>query len=782
MHRLKLPFRNIRTGLACLGLAAAAFFLLLVAVPSPIDTARLWPVSPALLDNTGRLFHVRLSSREEYCLPVPLEAMGKWLPLVAVHVEDKRFFSHFGLDPLALGRAVARNLLAGRVVSGASTITSQVIRLSFPRARTVKNKIVEFAQAIKLDWSLSKNEILEIYLNRAPFGGPVRGVEAAARSYFGKRAQELSLAEAALLIGMLRGPSLYRPDRNPEKTLKRRNTILARLAGSGIVDEATLKLALLEPLPPGRSAIPGEHRHFADLVLRELPPLFWEQSAAPLPTTLNPDAQRQAELRLSEALSPLPERITAAAAIIENGTGALIAYVGNRRFTLASGRNWVDCASAPRSPGSVLKPFVYLRAIESGRIIPATMLADTPLSFAGEAPRNYDRLYRGPVAAGRALALSLNAPAVRVLRLAGGAASLHFLRTLGFSGLRRSYDHYGDSLVLGGCEITLQQLANAYATLARLGLYRPVTGIQSKAVPGSPGERRMFSAESAFLIAESLREAGRMPPMLRMALQEQNRHIAFKTGTSFGMRDAWAAAYTPRYTVAVWLGDPEGIPYAALSGLPLAAPAALRLLHGLPHLPVRHGQKLEEAPWYDPPDGLERFAACALSGMPATPACPGRAMQWRIRGVSRTSPCSIHQLQAGKAVTVLPPDLADFSAGLDRDTSTAPEKGKTNTGLRVARSSAVDITSPLPGVRYFITPHAPVQHIALNAEGTEGRVYWFVDEEFFGLQEKGEALLWPLHKGRHVVSLIDERGAMASARFRVIDILETEGEPVRFLP
>ncbi len=756
LFRRRLPRLIAFTALFAVVLGTA----LLLATPSPLPDARTWPVSPALLDAKGNLFHVRLSSREEYCLPVPLEQMGKWLPLVAVEVEDRRFYSHFGLDPLALARAVWQNLRSGSVVSGASTISSQVIRLTYPSARTWRSKVREFAQAVKLERQLDKREILELYLNRAPFGGPVRGVEAAARSYFGKKAAELSLAESALLIGMLRGPSLYRPDRNPEKTLERRNAILQRLRERNAVPEDRLQAALLEKLPLGRSDIPKEARHFADFVFRRLPARYWDQGKAPLRTTLDPFLQGVLEQRLNEALQPFPAQITAAGGIVDNKTGSLVAYVGNMRFDIDERRQWVDCGNAPRSPGSALKPFVYLRAMEQGKLIPASLLADTPLSFAGEAPRNYDRSYRGPVSAAFALANSLNAPAVRVLRMAGGEAALQTLHGLGFTGLGKSAAHYGDSLILGGCEVTLLQTLEAYTTLATLGARRPLTALAAKGDTCRLGQTRVFSAAAGYLIAESLRETGRMSPVLRQAFWEQGRVVAFKTGTSYGLRDAWTAAYTPDHTVAVWLGDPEGLPHPALTGLPIAAPAALAVIRDIP---VRPGG----GNWYQPPEGLERFIACALSGMPATPACPTRQEAWRIRDVTRTQPCSVHAVRGGKIETVLPAELENYVI-------------RKNTAY--AAKERIDITVPLPGSTFFITPLAPEQKIALACEGARGKVYWFIDQEFFGLQKKGESLLWPLKPGKHVISLVDEEGSTAAAHFTVVDILEKQPGVIPFDP
>ena len=737
---------------------ALLFGLLVFAVPSPLSDATTWPVSPALLDKDGSLFHARLSSTEEYCLPIALSRMGKWLPIVALDVEDRRFYRHFGLDIFAIARAIGQNLRSGSVVSGASTITSQVIRLTYPRDRNMRHKMLEFAQAIKLEWGLPKEKILELYLNRAPFGGTIRGVEAAARSYFGKKAEELSLAESAMLIGMLRGPSLYRPDKNPDLILQRRNTILNGLLERNLASEHDIAMARLEKLPKGRRAIPQKFWNYADITLRSLPTGYWHQGSSPVVTTLDSFLQVMLERQLDDALVSFPASVTAAGGIVDNASGSLLAYVGNARFDAQAQEQWVDCGSSPRSPGSILKPFIYLLAMEQGNIVPASLVADTPLSFAGMAPRNYDRKYRGPVSAEYALANSLNAPAVRILRRAGNESAIQFLRTVGFSRLTKPAGHYGDSLILGGCEVTLIQTLQAFASLANLGIYRPLTSLASVAGPGRLGEQRLFSAPAAFLVAESLRDTGRMAPTLREALNEQGRSVAFKTGTSYGLRDAWTAAYTPWHTVAVWLGDPEGLPHPALSGLPIAAPLALRLIRDIP-------QDKKKPAWYSPPQGLERYSACSLSGNPATPFCPTKKQAWHIRGVSRKTPCSFHRMREGTLHTILPPELELYA-----NTPTTS----------VARKERIDITMPQAGMRLYMTPHAEQQHIALTCEGAQGKIYWFINQEFFGMQEKEESLLWPLKPGNFRISLVDEHGNTAFTTFSVIDVLAEEPRPLKF--
>lgn len=734
-------------------LALAGGAAALYAVPSALPQVRAWPVSPALFDNRGDLYHIRLSTAEEYCLPLPLARMGRWLPRLAVAVEDKRFYSHPGLDPLALCRAVGQNLLRGRTVSGASTITSQLVRIAIPRPRTLATKALEFAQALKLEQDLDKDGILELYLNRAPMGGPYRGVEAAARGYFGKRAEDLTLAEAAALVAMFQGPTFYRPDRNPAGLLARRDRILRQAGEEGWINDEELRLALREPLPRFQAALPLSHWHFAEHSLARAGKSRWENGGPPLTTSLDPHIQDLLRQNLALALAGLPADITAAGAVADNASGALVAYVGNARFDPATGLNWVDCGNAPRSPGSTLKPFVYLEALEQGLLVPGSLLADTPLSFSGQAPRNFDRAYRGPVSAAQALSESLNAPAVRVLRLVGGEAALHRLRAFGFRHFSRAASHYGDSLVLGGCEVTLLELLQAYSDLARLGTRHPlVLNPDLEPAQTSPA----CSPAGAYLIADMLHAMRLLPPAQREAMVRKGRGLAFKTGTSYGLRDAWVCAYTPEHTVVIWLGNEQSRPHEELVGTAGAAPAAFRILRDIP--------LKQPARWFLPPTGVETFLACRLSGRPATPFCPETVNAKRIQGISHSLRCSLHRETGTGIQTTLPPDLEDFAR---------------LRSLQSGHSPAVTITSPRPGANYLLNTAAPEQKLALSCEGRQGRVYWFVNRSFYAVQEEDDTLLWPMRPGNFTISLVDELGKSASVTFRITDTAAGQPVPLR---
>lgn len=795
-------------------------------LPAQRPVVENFDISPTFYDRNGTLFHARLSSSEEWLLPIPLEEAGKWLPLVAVAVEDSRFYTHAGVDPLALLRACWQNIKSRRVVSGASTITSQVIRLSVPRERSLYTKFIEFFQAFRLERELDKRAILELYLNRSPFGGPLRGVEAASRQYFGKSASELSLSEAATLISLLRGPTYYRPDRNPELLRERRDQILDLLRDKGVVGAKDLELAKAEQIPSSRRSMPSEARHYADLVLGTLPKdaFKWHNNKkhSGLVCSLDMPRQQLLEATLRLNLMNFSPAVTAASAVMDNQSGEVLAYVGNARYVHGKNKSWVDCALAPRSPGSVLKPFIYLAAFENGIFTPASLVADSPLALSGRAPRNFDEKYRGPVSIHFALAESLNAPAVRVLRKVGYQESLITLRRVGFDLLKRDSDYYGDSLSIGGCEVTLYQVLKAYSTLARLGLEAKPRLLRSESVESGVGTQ-IFSESASWLIAESLRDTSRLSPVVRLLNQEDPRPIAFKTGTSFGLRDAWVAAYNPKYTMVVWFGDQTGRPDPKLVGLQAAAPVALSFLRDLSaayessaestrvngvsagkefsgqgtgakeaaeKVPKEEnaGDKILSAGltnkgigatgaadknagvnpvladyalyprlgrWYNSPHGVDHYEACTISGQPAGPNCPHTRQAWRITRISRTVPCTLHADKGGKVELTWPSELADFAARRSEKT---------------ARATAINITSPLPESKIFMSNDQRVQKIPLRSEGASGKIFWFVDQEFYTEQEPGDNILWTLSPGKHVISLMDEGGRSAKTEFRVVPI------------
>jgi penicillin-binding protein 1C len=686
------------------------------------------------LDREGRLFYAQLAADDHWLWPVGYEDMGPWLPKIAVAAEDGRFWAHPGLDPLALARALAQNLWNWKIVSGASTVTVQTIRLLQPAPRTLGNKAKEFIQALKLERRLSKREILEMYLNLAPFGGNLKGVGAASWAYFRKRPADLSLAESAVLIAALRGPALYRPDWRPGRAKARRDLLLSRLAQKGAIAAAEAEAARREPLVAARHPAPQKAPRFAEWVLKSHPrPWVWGgPDYLGLATSMNLAYQERLEFRLTQALGPYPSRISGAGALLDNATGQILAYVGNARPNGPAG--YVDLAQARRSPGSALKPFVYLEAMAQGLIVPATLLADTPLGLDSQAPRNFDRLYRGPVTAKMALANSLNAPAVRVGRWLGLEKVRLALEKAGFS-----FDpgrDYGDSIILGGGEVTLLELLRAYAILARGGEsleLRVAFGSAGPAQKAPQPGREVFSPEAAWLVNEALTEPTRLP------LSLAGDGWAFKSGTSHGYRDAWLAIYGPVRTAVFWLGDPKGAGSPDLSGLKALGPAAVLFFRDIGPGPA----------WPAAPGGLEKHEVCLLSGEPLGPFCPEGRSAYRLRAHAKTLPCRVHVRQNGRVVAAWPPELAGYMANLEFQGSPRPK-----------------VVSPFPGtvIRY----PGPGAGVPLKSEATVGPVYWFVDGEFFQAVGPGRTPVLPLTPGPHRVSLVDDRDQTAYSDFTVV--------------
>ncbi len=685
--------------------------------------------SRALYDRENNLFHVKLSKNSEWQIPIKLNQMGKWLPLIAVNAEDGRFYKHNGIDFLALSRAVYQNLTSLKIISGASTITSQVIRLAVSERENLKRtpliKLREFISAMKLEKVLTKSQILELYLNLAPFGGNIRGVQAASYVYFGKPASKISPGEACLLIGMLKGPTIFRPDKNPINAKTRRDEIINLMLRKKIFTEAEAKRAKLETLPNKKFSPPMMAWHYSEMVLNSNPELKI------INTELKLNVQSKLEAILKNSHSDIPENITFSAGIVENKTASLIAWVGNSRFNLnlnsKNNFSWVDCGNSPRSPGSSLKPFAYLSAVESGLITPSSLIADTSLAFSGRAPRNFDLKYRGAVSARVALSESLNAPAVRILRMTGQDKILNFLHDFGFKHLDKPAKYYGDSLVLGGCEVTLLEELEAYCALANLGIYRPLKFLRDQ----NNFPVRISDEASCWIINDMLNYRGELTLFARGA-SGGKWQISLKTGTSYGFRDAWCAVWNPEYTVIVWAGNPEGKSWPGLIGAKTSAPVAIKIMRS-----ISNGSK-----WFNKPENLILREVCSLSGRPPVASCPDVKKEYAIKNITRTTPCEMHIKKSGVSVVKLP-------------SSFDPENSKLN------------IISPVSNSKYFIAPFDLKRNIPFRAEGANNYVFWYLDGKFIGRTFRNGVLFYKVSDGEHYANILDSDGTSANIKFYV---------------
>jgi penicillin-binding protein 1C len=727
------------------------------------------PLPPALLapsraqsltieDRHGALLRTTRALDGTLSSWAPLELMDPDLPRAFVAVEDQRFYRHHGVDPRAVLRAVRDNLSGGRVVSGASTITMQLARLIRPLGRGWGDKVVQSLWALRLEAHLSKNRILEQYLNRVPLGQGAVGVDAAMRLYFGGSPAEVSLGQAALLASLARAPSSQNPLVAPSRAAARRSLGLRALGREGYAGPEEISRAEREPLIGVGRGRPFLAPHFTSRVL-----LWGDAEARPLAgtwrTSLDLALQEELEAEVRHTVDQLGDQGArhAAVVVLDNPTGEVLAWVGSPDFW-ADTAGQVDMVASPRQPGSALKPFLYALAFDHGATA-ATVLADIATTYQTPAgpyhPRNYDRRYHGPVRAREALASSYNVPAVSLTDRMGYATLLHGLQRAGFASLTRPADYYGLGLALGNGDVTLLELANGYRTLANGGIWSPTRWrAQEGGTAGASAAHRVVSARAAALALDILSDpVARIPGFGLRTPFDWPFRAAAKTGTSRHFTDNWAVAVTGRFTVAVWVGNFSGQPMEGVSGVTGAGPLLHRaVLVTARRYPAGDLLRPEEA-------GLVPAAICRVSGLLASADCP-RMTEYFLPGTVPSAQCRWHE----GGVVHLPPEYNEWEAAENRaafvpraasaDRQTA-ESGPSDRGgpahagrgTRNAERPTLRITSPENGDRYRIPPGVEGRYatIALRAAGAPaGRaIRWFVDGH------PAREARWTLLPGRH---------------------------------
>ncbi|WP_245524391.1 penicillin-binding protein 1C [Methylobacterium nonmethylotrophicum] len=582
--------RRRKAALALAGLAggsvvATAIWLgsVLAQLP-PIDLVAAEARSAVVLDRAGALLRPFATADGRWRLPLePAATDPRFLAMLTAY-EDRRFRAHPGFDPAALLRAAGQWLVAGRIVSGASTLSMQVARLIEPRGeRSLNAKLRQVARAVALERRLGKDGILRLYLALAPYGGPVEGLRAASLAYLGREPTRLTLAEAALLVALPQAPEARRPDRFPQAARRARDRVLDIAAARGVVPAEEAVAAKAEPVPMARKPFPMLAPHAAEAALAQEPGRRVHR------LTLDARLQARLEPLAAERAAALGPGLSAAILVVDNATGEVRAQVGSAGYLDMARAGAIDMTAAIRSPGSALKPFVYAMAFEAGLAHPETLIEDRPSRFgASYAPENFDLTFQGTVTARRALQLSLNVPAVELMEAVGPARFIARLRAAGAGIVLPRDAAPGLPVALGGLGITLSDLARLYAGLARGG---SVPALRRRLdVPAEPGTvpPRIAEPVAAWYVADSLR--GTPPPESALP----NR-LAYKTGTSYGYRDAWAVGFDRRHTVAVWLGRPDGAGVPGLVGRVAAAPLLFDAV-------ARLGAEPEPVP--RPPDAL----------------------------------------------------------------------------------------------------------------------------------------------------------------------------------
>ncbi|HSJ14447.1 MAG TPA: penicillin-binding protein 1C [Longimicrobiales bacterium] len=763
-----MPGRWLLIGAA---LAAAALVLgaAWIAWPLPQDLVAPMPVpSLVLQDRHGSVLRATRSPEGSRGGWVPLADIDPELLQAFIAAEDARFFQHGGIDLRALLRAARDNVRQRRVVSGASTITMQTARLLRPpRTRGVSGKLQQAAWALRLEAQLDKPAILERYLNRIPLGQGAVGVAAGAALYFGASPADLSLGQAALLAGLARAPSRDNPLVAPEQARKRRDAVLERMAARGHAHADDIRRAQLEPItfrpPEGAFRAP----HFTTRVLTWLAAGAGANATGTRRTTLDLDLQQAVEAEVRHTVRTLSDRGArhAAVVVLENASGAVLAWVGSPDFFAAAGGQ-VDMVTSPRQPGSSLKPFLYGLAFEHGYSA-ATVLPDVPRTFptaaGGYRPQNYDRRFRGPVRIREALGSSYNVPAVDLTERLGTGALLAVLRNAGFASLDRSAEHYGLGLALGNGEVTLLELANGYRGIANGGVHTPVAWLlededharmqwnasrTDRRERRTEGHRRFLSPGAAVLLLDILSDpVARIPGFGIETALDFPFAVAAKTGTSRHFTDNWAVAVAGRFTVAVWVGNFSGQPMRAVSGISGAGPLLHRVV-------------LETARRYSPgilpsPEavGAVQTPVCRLSGLAPQSDCQ-TVIEWFLPG---TEPTRVDDWERDGRV-LLPDEYAEWSASY----TSRPLSVSTSPGPNVEPGR---ILSPVDGDEYQLPPGVDPRYatLALIASGGSGadQVRWYADGRELSSSR------WQLQPGSHVITARWPSGAEQSVRVRV---------------
>lgn len=755
------------------GLVVAALCILnWIIFPLPLDRLHL-SSSSFVFSREGRILN-RFTSPDGYWrLPVSLEQVSPLLVKSVLTVEDRWFYWHPGVNPVALASAAVANTRAGRIVRGGSTISMQVARMMEPKERTVANKIVETCRALQLEMRYSKRELLELYFNMAPYGGNIEGVGAASYLYFGKSPAQLSLSEVAILTALPASPTRFRPDKDLDLCAARRSKVLATLSRSGIISSSEYEQALKEEIPIIRTSAPVAAPHFCQMVMAS------RQKASRINSTIDYRLQITCERLARNYQYQLVEKgiHNLSALVLDNRTGELLALIGSADFGDIEHHGQVNGALAPRSPGSALKPFVYALGFEKGAITPALKLEDLPINYGGYTPVNYDEQFNGIVSTSDALVQSLNVPAVNLTSRVGLTTLTGALKAGGISTLTRKDADYGLPLILGSCEVNLIELSNLYATLARGGDHLPVR-VHAGASDIRP--TRVFSPQAAFLVTQILTELKRPDLPTSWEFTPNLPRVAWKTGTSYGRKDAWAIGYDPDYTVGVWAGNFSAEGSVAIVGADISAPLMFDIFNQI----RPHGQNH----WFEMPPGIELRAVCAVSGQAAGENCPDRIGDYFIPGVSPVTVCSVHRKMqiddktahalctrcaAGRQVKEVvienwPPRMSAWL--LSKGLMAAVPAHNPDCRGELAGDGPM-ITSPERDALFIVRPSAPIAYQQIlfeaSAPADADRVHWFLDGQLFASAKAGNGVFYAPVSGKHELLCVDSYGRSSSLTFRV---------------
>ncbi len=708
----------------------------------------------------GTLLSAYLASDDKWRLRTELEEISPELIKAIIEKEDSWFYWHLGVNPISIFRAVFDNIFSGQVESGASTITMQVARLLEPKPRTYLNKFAEMFRAIRLEIKYSKKEILELYLSLLPFGGNIEGVKSASYIYFNRPPDKLSLAQCITLAVIPNDPNSLRLDRLNEKIVSKRNQWIKKFREKKIFSDSDLNDALNELIETNRFAIPVSAPHFSYFVKENF-------DGDIIYSTLDPIIQHTAEnILLRNVKKVFYKGITnGAVLVIDNKNSSVVAYCGSADFYDEGSFGQVNGISAIRSPGSTLKAALYAYAFDEGNLTPKMKFADIPTDFYGYQPENYDLKFYGNVSTEFALINSLNIPAVKLLEQTGLSNFIHFLEGCGFDQIQKQKDNLGLSLVLGGCGTNLQELTRLFTSFARNGKLYPLNFIQ---IDEHGKEKQIFSEESSYLVANILSGTNRSD-IADVSNYTKLPKFAWKTGTSYGKRDAWAIGFNPNFTIGIWMGNFNGVGSPNLSGSEVAVPLLFDLFNAIDYD--------SDIKWFKMPEGLFTREVCSESGLIPTNYCPNIIVDFSIKGKSHNEICKIHQpvyvsldetlqyctgcLPSNNykklVYPVFQPELTVWLSQNKNDFKSPPAHNPDCTAKFAERGPR--ILSPSEDYEYLLEENSGQEILLLAA--SDGRVkthYWYVNDKFFSKGKPGERIFFHPKEKELNITCLDDKG------------------------
>ncbi len=784
----KIPKAFLISDFVCVALLLVFLFSL----PSKLFKS---PTSFVIEASNGNLLSAAIASDGQWRFPVADSVPVKFKDCI-IAFEDKRFYHHIGVDFLAMSRAMKQNLKAKSVVSGGSTLSMQVIRLSRKQDRTLWQKLLEVILAIRLEIKYNKDEIIGLYAANAPFGSNVVGLEAASWRYYGRDAKTLSWGEMATLAVLPNSPSLVHPGKNSGKLVKKRNDLLDKLVKLKYIDQTTANLSKLEPVPGKPMPLPQNAPHLLNRFKAERKNL--EVNSSRITSTLDENIQ----LKVNAILKRYNNRYRAndinniSALILDVKTREVVSYAGNiYQPENTDLQSHVDMIKALRSPGSTLKPLLYASMLNDGFILPHTLVADIPTQIAGYSPQNYDLGYDGAIAADKALSRSLNIPAVKMLQQYKYERFYDKLKKIGISTLNQPADHYGLSLILGGSEVTMWDLANTYMGMTRTlnhfntykGLYNPNDYRQASYIKNNRRDEADYQRNSFLDHASIWATFNAMEEVMRPGdegLWEQfssSQRIAWKTGTSFGFRDAWAVGLTPNYVVCVWVGNADGEGRPGLVGIEAAAPVLFDIFRLLPN-----------GKWFETPaTKLKKLKICRQSGYKAGEYCENVVEELVPPAGEKTAACPYHKLihldktgayrvtdlcesianMQHKSWFILPPAMEYYYKIKNSDYKILPPF---KSGCDISGGNSVmELIYPKNNATVYIPLELDGSRgkIVLNAahRNQHSRIYWHIDNEYIATTTNFHQLAISPPPGKHTLTLVDESGERLVQVFTVLD-------------